>query len=208
MEKNHIKILKLMEAIEKDNSHSQRELSEKLNISLGLVNKLIKDLKYQGFIKAGNHIKTRPEYILTIEGFTEKNKLKAKHISYSINFYKIIKGMIHERLVELKSNERKKFVFYGAGELCEIACILLSHKNQRKVKIVDNEKAGKYICGNKIYKEAEIAKMDFDGIIIMEADNNNVIRKKLINKGISSDKIHHIFKCFVNIQRGKSVALQ
>ena len=51
MEIREIKTLLLLEAIEKEEIQSQRDLSKKLNISLGLVNTFLKNLTHRGILK-------------------------------------------------------------------------------------------------------------------------------------------------------------
>ena len=104
------------------------------------MNKFINDLKKQGALKTANHLKSRIEYTLTPKGFEEKAKLKRQHISHSISLYKKIKVMISEGLREMDGRDENNLVFYGAGELCEIACILISQNNHRKIKIIDNNR--------------------------------------------------------------------
>lgn len=188
MEKKHLKTLKLLEAIEKQ-SYSQRQLSKKINISLGLVNKFINDLEKQGALKIANNLKSRTEYTLTPKGVEEKTKLKIQHIAHSIDFYKKIKVMISERLRKFNGNNESHLVFYGANELSEIACVLLSQGNYNKVKIIDEKKAGKIICGIKIDQETELDNMTYDTVVIMEIHKYNNMRDKLIGKGVPSDKI-------------------
>ena len=54
MEPRDIKTLFILEAIEKEECQSQRELSRNLNISLGLVNAFIKKLAFRGLFKIIN----------------------------------------------------------------------------------------------------------------------------------------------------------
>ncbi len=193
MEEKYIKTLIILEAIEQEKNHSQRELSRKLNISLGTVNKFINDLKNQGALDIANQLKYRVEYILTPKGVAEKVKLKIQHIFHSLDFYNNMKRMISDRLAYLNKAGYQNLIFYGAGELCEIACILLSQTNNRTIKIINDKKAGQYICGIKICNEKEMSNMVFDGIVLMEIDTTDSIRRKLIFKGIPSNKILSIF---------------
>ena len=56
MEKEDLNILRLMREIDRDGNSSQRELSRRLNISLGLVNTFLKRLIKKGYFK----VKTMP----------------------------------------------------------------------------------------------------------------------------------------------------
>jgi len=68
MDKQNIHMLRLMGEIEQDGSSSQRELSRRLNLSLGLVNTFIKRLVSKGYFKVKTMPKNRVKYFLTPEG--------------------------------------------------------------------------------------------------------------------------------------------
>ena len=85
--------LKIMQMIEKDGSVSQREISNKLGLSLGKINYCISALRDVGFIKVKNFTdsnnKLRYLYFLTPLGIKEKsiatiNFLEKKKREYDI----------------------------------------------------------------------------------------------------------------------------
>ena len=51
MDAQDIRTLKIFEEIESDQAPSQRELAQKLNVSLGLVNSFVKRLAHMGYFK-------------------------------------------------------------------------------------------------------------------------------------------------------------
>ena len=71
MEKEDFHILRLMGEIERDSSPSQRELSRRLNLSLGLVNSFIKRLVKKGYFKVKTLPRKRVKYFLTPEGLAK-----------------------------------------------------------------------------------------------------------------------------------------
>lgn len=86
-------ILSIIKEIEADPVATQRALSERLGISLGKTNYLLKELIKKGFIKVKNFSKNpgklgKIQYILTKEGFEQKTQLtyhflKKKEIEYN-----------------------------------------------------------------------------------------------------------------------------
>jgi DNA-binding Lrp family transcriptional regulator len=193
MEPRDIKTLLLIEAVEKDGSQSQRELSKKIKISLGLVNAFIKRLKIGGIFETVTLPGNKVKYRLTPEGIAEKAHLTKQYLSYSIQYFIGIKQIVSGVLVALKKDNRKRVVFYGAGELFEITSIVLNEHDIHSVKIVDDNKAGLNICGYRIYQSDEIDKLNFDAIVIMDIDDSSISRKNLIDRGIPTDKIYEIF---------------
>ena len=95
--------LALIKEIERQPTSTQRDLSEKVGISLGKTNYLIKELIKKGFIKASNFSSNagkikKIHYFLTAKGFNTKYRLvkeflQTKEIEYNrlkVEFRKII----------------------------------------------------------------------------------------------------------------------
>ena len=91
----HFRVLHLLE---KEPDLTQRELAEKLGISLGGVNYCLKSLIDVGHIKAGN-FKRNPDksvylYLLTPKGISEKAKLTAGFLKRKMAEYQALKKEI------------------------------------------------------------------------------------------------------------------
>tara|TARA_Y100000817_G_C16644440_1_gene449872 strand:+ start:46 stop:351 length:306 start_codon:yes stop_codon:yes gene_type:complete len=76
----------VLRKLDKKPSITQRELSDKLGISLGKINYCLKELRKKGLIKISNFKKNKNKinyvYLLTPKGITAKTRL-------TINFMKI-----------------------------------------------------------------------------------------------------------------------
>ena len=89
-------VLHIIKHVETDPAVSQRILSNRLNISLGKTNYLLKELVKKGFIKARdfshNSGKLRKaNYLLTKEGLEEKLRLTRYFLEMKEQEYKIMK---------------------------------------------------------------------------------------------------------------------
>jgi len=96
MQDNEILIL---EELERNSNITQRDLSEKTGLSLGMVNRLLKKFIKKGFVKLERLNNKSFRYILTPEGFKEKSK---KIIEYMKIYYRrtlLIKQNI-ERIIQ------------------------------------------------------------------------------------------------------------
>jgi predicted transcriptional regulator len=192
MEQKDIKILRLLEAIEKEPIQSQRKLAKALSTSLGTVNKFLSDLSIQGLITVDTMTSKKAGYILTSKGIAEKTKLASEHLFDNIGIYKKIKKLVKQRLVELEDISENCILFYGTGELCEIACVLSSQNASDKIKIIDDEKAGTKMCGFTIYRETEMENFTYEAVLIMGLENMIDTRTKLIDRGVPSNMIYPI----------------
>ncbi len=99
----HFKVLHLLE---EDPELTQRELAQKLGISLGGVNYCLKALIEIGHIKAGNFSKNSNKlvylYLLTPQGIAEKAKLTAGFLKRKMVEYHSLKKEIDSLKFSLK----------------------------------------------------------------------------------------------------------
>lgn len=100
----HFRVLHLLE---EEPDLTQRELAEKLGISLGGVNYCIKALIDIGHIKAGNFSKNTNKsvylYLLTPKGIAEKAKLTAGFLKRKMTEYQALKKEIEAIQLKVKS---------------------------------------------------------------------------------------------------------
>jgi len=100
----HFRVLRLLE---EDPELTQRELAEKLGISLGWANYCIKALIEIGHIKVGNFKKNPNKsvylYLLTPKGFGEKAKLTKGFLRRKITEYQALKKEIESIRSSMKA---------------------------------------------------------------------------------------------------------
>lgn len=179
MDHHDIHALRILEEIEKDGCLSQRELSRKLNISLGLVNSFIKRLAQKGFFKITTIPRNRVAYMLTPKGFAEKTRLTYEFIQYSFRFYKRARRELKTLLGTLESEGVRKVIFYGAGDLAEIAYVSLKETRLDLVAVVDDFKAGEIFLGVTVVSPPVLKQIEYDRIIITSICSKNAIFENL-----------------------------
>jgi len=189
MDPQDLRSLQLLEEIDNNHSPSQRDLAQKLNISLGLVNSFIKRLATKGYVKITTIPRNRVKYILTPKGFAEKSRLTYEFIQYSFHFYKRAIRDIEDLLNDFQKRGVKKVVFYGANDLAEIAFISLRGTDIQLIGVADEEKQGKDFLGFTVKSITELKKAGFDRIIVTTIDSKEAQLDKLLGKKIPREKI-------------------
>ena len=189
MDHRDIRTLKLLEEIEKNKTPSQRQLSRQLNISLGLVNSFIKRLAQKGYFKITNIPKNRVKYILTPKGAAEKTRLTYAYVKYSFEFYKNYRQKIREQFSELSKQGIRKIVFYGAGNLAEIASLSLQETPIQLVAVVDDTKKNQKFLGHWIKPPEALNSLEFDCVLVTDVSPPEEFENKLMVAGIKRDKI-------------------
>ena len=148
MDKEDLHILRLMGEIDRSGDHSQRALSRRLGVSLGLVNTFLKRLVNKGYFKVMTLPKNRVKYLLTPEGLARKSKLTADYLRDSVTLYKDIKSLLLAKYEELEGEEVETVLFWGAGEVAELAYLYLQLTRIQLVGVVDQERKGKAFYQN------------------------------------------------------------
>ena len=189
MDAQDIRILKLLEEFDTDNSPSQRYLSKKLNISLGLVNSFLKRLAQKGYFKITTIPRNRVKYILTPKGALEKARLTYEYIQYSFKFYKDARLKIKQTLKDLEKDNILDIVFYGISDLAEITYVSLQETTIKLKAVVDDEETGKMFLGHRIESLDVLDSMTFDKILITAISTSGNPVDTLLEKNINKNKI-------------------
>ncbi|MFA5339659.1 MAG: winged helix-turn-helix transcriptional regulator [Candidatus Omnitrophota bacterium] len=133
--------LQLLEEISRDSTASQRKLSERLGVALGVTNACLKKMAKKGYIKVKGINHKRISYFLTPEGFSEKTRLTYHFLEYTVHYYINLKKNLSEKLDFISKQGVKRVVFYGAGDVMEVAFVISNEANIELLGIVDDDKA-------------------------------------------------------------------
>jgi DNA-binding MarR family transcriptional regulator len=189
MENQDIRTLKILEEIDNDRTPTQRDLSKKLNISLGLVNLFIKRLGKKGYFKIKAIPKNRVKYILTPKGAAEKSRLTYKYIQFSFDFYKKARRELQKLFNDLMDQGVERIVFWGASDLAEIAYISLQETHIMLVAVVDDEKIGDNFLGFEITNSKMLNSVGFDRILITSTDSQDKAMETILKQGVHYSKV-------------------
>jgi DNA-binding MarR family transcriptional regulator len=189
MDSESHRIYKILEEISEDDSITQRRLSQKLGIALGLTNLYVKRLIKKGYIMVKTMPRNRIAYNLTPKGIAEKGKLTLEYMKYSFNYYREFRERIRKAFQEASKNGVKKLVFYGAGEVGELAYLTLQENGMELVGVVDDFKVGKDFFGKKVAGIEALKEFEFDRIFITALSSKEDIYQKLIREGVPEDKV-------------------
>jgi len=189
MDSESHRIYKILEEISENDSITQRRLSQKLGIALGLTNLYIKRLIKKGYIMVKAMPRNRIAYNLTPKGIAEKGALTLEYMKYSFNYYREFRERIRKAFQEVSKNGVKKLVFYGAGEVGELSYFILQENGMELAGVVDDLKEGKDFFGKKVAGIEALKEFEFDRIFITALSSKEDIFQKLIRKGVPEDKI-------------------
>ncbi|MBU4510696.1 winged helix-turn-helix transcriptional regulator [bacterium] len=106
--------------IKQNPSLSQRSLSLKLNISLGLTNSILQNLIHRGWIKVQKMTGRKILYLITPEGMANVSRLMYSRFQETLHYYHYTKDLLSAYLIKLYQQGEKTINIYGTGQLAEI----------------------------------------------------------------------------------------
>jgi DNA-binding MarR family transcriptional regulator len=189
VDKEDLQTLRLMDEIDHNGIHSQRELSQRLNISLGLVNTFLKRLVNKGYFKVTTMPRHRVKYFLTPEGLARKAKLTAEYLSYSVHFYRDIKDLLLDKYAQMERNQVKSVLFFGAGEVADLAYLYLQLTTIRLAGIIDESKKGRNFFGHEIAGFEATGQSGWDMILVTRPDHIEKAIDMLSEAGVDRNRI-------------------
>ena len=130
----------LINIIGADIDPSQRDLSRQMDMSLGMINMLIRRLAAKGYIRISQLDKRKVKYILTPKGFTEKMRKSIKYTLKTIHSISFIKERIREILIRLYTEGKKNFIVLGKSDFALMIDIILKEMapNDYEIAYVDS----------------------------------------------------------------------
>ncbi|HLF18664.1 MAG TPA: winged helix-turn-helix transcriptional regulator [Candidatus Omnitrophota bacterium] len=107
----------LLNILGKELDSNQRDLSQKMDLSLGMVNMLIRRLITKGYIRIIQLNKRKVQYLLTPQGFSEKMRKSVKYTINTINHIGMIKDNVKEVILNLYKEGIREFYVYSESDL-------------------------------------------------------------------------------------------
>ena len=183
--------LNLLQELEKNPIISQRELSNKFGIALGLTNTCLKRMARRGWIRIMGFNHRKIGYYLTPKGFAEKTNLTLHLISWTVQHYSALKEIIGRKYLEMQNSGIERIVFYGVSDEMEVAYITLQGVNLKLVGIVEDEDKmnQKEVFGFELKDIRHIEALKPDAILITS----------LLGQNERADRL----KIFIDVQRIK-----
>lgn len=182
----------LMSEIAGEETLSQREISRRLGIAVGLVNSYLKNLVAKGYVRVKNFPSNRYAYLLTPQGIAEKSRLAYQHLSYFTGLYTIARQDFLSLFRRLEAEGVREVVFCGVDEVAEIAYLSLRETEIELVAVIDVIGSGGVFIGKTIQTVASLDESCNFPIVISSLKRRNELHKELCNRGVSLSRVYSI----------------
>jgi len=187
------KSLQLLDEISKGEPLSQRDLSKKLNVALGLVNSYMKNLVSKGYVTIRAIPAKRYTYYLTPKGFTEKTRLTYQLLQDYTNIYRDARRDFQKLFHDLSMSGATKVVFAGIDEVAEIAYLSLQEADIDLAGVFDDAKKGSKFFKTVVMPFHEIHSIDYDRVVMSTFIRREEVYQSLLKNRVSDEKILAIY---------------
>lgn len=147
---------------------NQRDLSHRMDLSLGMTNMLIRRLISKGYIRIRQLNKRKVEYILTPKGFAEKMRKSVRYTVKTLHSIGLIKENLRKIFSELHTNGEKHFYILGDSDFVTLVELTIKEAFKEDYTITHIK---------------DLPKEEVDGIVLIckEGYENKKNGKKTIN---------------------------
>ncbi len=183
------KSLQLLDQISKGEPLSQRDLSKKLNLALGLVNSYLKNLVSKGYITIKTIPAKRYTYYLTPKGFSEKTRLTYQLLQDYTNIYMEARRDFQKLFHDLSLSGATRVVFAGVDEVAEIAYLSLQEFDIELAGAFDDAKKGTKFFKTVVMPFHEIHTIDYDRVVLSTFLRKEEVYQSLLENRVPDDKI-------------------
>ncbi len=171
---------------------SQREISKRLGIAVGLVNSYLKNLIAKGYVRVKNFPSNRYAYLLTPQGIAEKSRLAYQHISYFTNLYTLARQDFLELFRTLEARGVRQVIFCGVDEVAEIAYLSLRETKIELAAVFDDVGAGEKFFGITVQSLACLDKSETMPIVISSLKGRTELHNSLCCQGTMLNRIYSV----------------
>jgi DNA-binding MarR family transcriptional regulator len=166
---------------------SQREISRRLGIAVGLVNSYLKNLVSKGFVRVKDFPSNRYAYLLTPQGLAEKSRLAYQHLSYFTNLYTVARQDYLELFRRLELEGIRQVAFCGVDEVAEIAYLSLRDTGIELAMVIDSVNEGSDFFGKTVQAVKGVSALP---VIITSLKRSDTLVEYLMKAGVDGNLIY------------------
>ena len=175
------KELSLLEELGRERRLSQRELAQRLGVSVGFLNRCLQQLVENGYVRVADRSVRPFAYRVTREGEQYRQALKYDDYEHVVARYLEVEQRIRRRLGALRRRGIRRVVCYGAGEILDVALTSARAVGLEVAGAVDDDvrKQGTRRDDVRILAPSALAELDPEAVIITTFRHARLIRERI-----------------------------
>jgi DNA-binding MarR family transcriptional regulator len=172
--------LQVLEALDGAGHVSQRAVAETVGMAASRVNRIINALAGLGHVAVSDGTVRPYAYRLTSTGRAYLQELSYDHFASVVGRFRQVEARIRSRLAELRDAGAENVVFYGAGDVMEVAYPLAQRLGLRVVGVVDDDPSKhSNKRGITVGPPASIGELAPDAVVITTFRHTDEIRSRV-----------------------------
>ncbi len=183
------KYLLVLDEISRDDSLTQRDLSKRLGIALGLINSYMKNLASKGYITVSQIPRKRYKYYLTPKGFQEKTRLTYAHLRNFTNLYRVARKDFRLLFQAVGRDNVRRIVFCGVDEVTEIAYLSLQEAALELIGVVDDRSEGSTFFDHEVMPLSGTMMFEPEVVVITSFQRGEELMRALCDAGVDKGMI-------------------
>lgn len=190
---------KVLQAIASGRRLTQRSLSSDLGVALGLTNLLIRRLVAKGYVKIAGMGTRHIRYLMTAEGWDALATATRNSLEDTVHLYTETREQIRGSLsaiserCDLDASGQKRVVFYGAGDVAEIAYVSLQSTDLTLVGVVDDRRTGRFfeveICPPEQLAAGTLGEVPYCHVVVTSLRHADSIRARIEERGVPPGRV-------------------
>lgn len=173
---------------------SQRRLSRRLGIALGLTNMLLKNLAEKGYVRITQAGWKRWLYTLTPKGLSRKIRLTLAYVHRFLDHYRAVRQTLREELALLSLNAESRIALLGTGELAELVYICIRELGIEEVDIYSHtHEPDRRFLGHQIMHIDTIKSDGYDRVLIADLSVKHSAEMEVLTAVVPSEKLVYLF---------------
>ena len=186
--------LRLLQEVDETPDITQRELSKRIGIALGLTNILLRNMTQKGFLRVAQANWKRRLYTLTPEGASHRIHLMVSYVHKVLDHYHGVRQNLREQLDPLALNEESRVAVYGTGEFAELIYLGLKELSINEIDFFETApKPGRRFLGTPVQDISSIDSTEYDRVVVAFLEPPDFLTMELVKKGVSAEKLVKFF---------------
>ena len=185
--------LRLLSEVARTPETTQRSLARRLDVSLGLINLLLKNVARKGYVKVANANWRRRLYALTPLGMVRRVRLTGSYVSRFLGEYQDVKRILRSSLASVALHAESRVGIYGTGEFAELIYLGLRELGIEEIEVYEPAADGRRFLGMAVRDATELVPGQADRVIVADLDDGEAVRQRLMSADFAAHQVVSLF---------------
>ena len=186
--------LRLLSEVHRSPLATQRDLSRRVGIALGLTNMLLRNMVEKGYVRIAKAGWRRSLYSLTPTGMSRKIHLTLAYVQRVVGEYRQVRQTLREELELVALHEESRVAIYGTEEFSELVYLALREMGIEEIDIfaAQGQEPRKFL-GLAVRGVKHMIPNLYDCVIVASLGDLELSYSTLADLGVSHEKMVTFF---------------